>query len=139
MNASGLRKNSRRLGITFQVLSVLTIIWTIYWTIKVYNLGSQFGISTFSNTFSGSFFLFGMFSGLMLTGFGHALGMLCAIYDRQELQQRQVAVVPTQPASPSRDWRQQTMSRPPVWESPPANESGGGVNPDVAPPVTKSD
>jgi hypothetical protein len=124
MNGNGLRANSRRLGLIFETLSVLTVIGTVYWTIRIYSTGTQLGIGTLTNRVSWSFFFAGMFSALVLGGFGHVLGLLCAIYDRQDLQPRQSQVRPVQPPTPSRDWREQSMSRPPVWESPAPKKSG---------------
>jgi hypothetical protein len=115
-SGEALRANSRSLGLIFQTLSVLTIVATLYGTFKVSAIGSQLGIGAVHDPISWFIFLGGMFAGLMLAGIGHVLGMLCVIFDRQEIPPKQPGVRPPKLTPSPGDWRQQSGARPTVWE-----------------------
>ena len=73
------RFGARIIGVIFQFLAVVTLGVTIIVMIDVSDAGSSIGIIGAS----------GLFVTLVFAGFGHALGMLCAIYDRQD------SIIPT--------------------------------------------
>jgi hypothetical protein len=137
-NREALRASSRTLGLFFQLLSVLTILATVYSTLKVVAVGSQWGIGAVHDPISWLIFLGGSFAALMLTGIGHVLGMLCAIFDRQQMVQQHVDVRPPLSTSSAREWRPQSGARPTVWEI--AAEEGVKdvtVKPERVPTVSK--
>ena len=78
-----LRFNAQRLGTIFQLLAVATLLVTIWTFLKVLSLGSQIGINGVHNPAAWMVLAGGLFATLTLTGFGTALGMLCALYDQQ--------------------------------------------------------
>lgn len=115
-NGEALRANARPLGLIFQTLSVLTIAATLYGTFRVSALGSQVGIGAVHDPISWFIFLGGMFAGLMLAGVGHVLGMLCAIFNRQDHSPMKPGVRPPMSAPSLGDQGQQSGARPSVWD-----------------------
>jgi hypothetical protein len=140
-SGEALRENSRTLGVIFQALSVLTMLATIYATMKVSSVGSQLGVGAIHDPLAWFIFLGGMFAALMLTGIGHSLGMLCAIFDRQLIQPRQ-STTDVARATPTPALRRpQSETRTTVWEM--AAEKGVDqiaapkMTPDVVRPVAQ--
>lgn len=90
-NQAGLRSGARAIGVTFQALAILTFMITIYATEEVAHAGTQIGVGTSQDPITWFVFIGGTFAALMFTGVGHVLGMLCAVYDRQDANHVQVA------------------------------------------------
>lgn len=87
MNArtnEGTRANARFYGITFHCLAILTICATLFAAAKVAKAGSDLGVQPSNDPAPWVILVVGILAALLLTGFGSALGILCAIYDRQE-------------------------------------------------------
>jgi hypothetical protein len=82
--SEGIRANSRVVGVAFQVLAILSFCGTIVVTAKVANFGSEIGVQPSNDPAPWLVFIAGAFASLLLTGVGSTLGILCAIYDRQE-------------------------------------------------------
>lgn len=78
------RAGARILGVIFQVLALLSLIGTILATAAVIKLGIFFNIAGSNNVPAWITFLIGLFVTCVLGGLGYTLGILCAIYDRQE-------------------------------------------------------
>jgi hypothetical protein len=137
-SGEALRENSRSLGVIFQTLSVLTIITTIYWTMKVATNGSQLGIGAVHDPLSWTIFFAGMFAALMLARIGHVLGMLCAIFDRQQNPPRPTSVRRANLTPSPGDWRPPSGARPTVWEMVVEKEAIEVTDkPAIVPPVVR--
>lgn len=135
-NGEALRENSRSLGLVFQVLSVLSIAATLYATVRIHSVGSQYQIGSIAYPIAWFVFLGGLFTSLVLAGFGHVLGMLCALYDRQELLPKRLSNLVQQPTATSQEWRQRSSDRPTVWEKVVEKDVDEViVRPATAPPV----
>ena len=83
------RFGARIIGVIFQFLAVVTLGVTIIVMIDVSDAGSSIGIPRSHNAVIWIIGASGLFVTLVFAGFGHALGMLCAIYDRQD------SIIPT--------------------------------------------
>jgi hypothetical protein len=95
-SSAALRDNARLFGVIFETLAVLSFFGTLIATEKVANLGSQLGIGAVNDPASWFVFVGGLFASLMLAGIGFALGILCAIYDRQELTSKELGILAMQ-------------------------------------------
>ena len=89
--SEAIRANARFYGIAFHCLAILTLCATIFATFKIASLGDQLGVQPANDPAPWLIFVFGIFISLLLTGFGTVLGMLCAIYDRQEAVRQSTA------------------------------------------------
>jgi len=78
------RAGARTFGVLFQVLAVISFIATLYVTLNIVNLGWQFGVGGPTDLVAWAAFATGLFVSSVLAGIGYTLGVLCAIYDRQE-------------------------------------------------------
>ena len=78
------RAGARILGVIFQVLALITFLGTALATVAVVKLGLFFGITGSNNVPAWITFGIGLFVSCVLAGLGYTLGILCAIYDRQE-------------------------------------------------------
>jgi len=78
------RAGARFFGAVFQFLAVLTFIGTVIAAVVVDRVGSEFGIRGSNNFAMWMVLASGLFVTSVLAGFGYTLGLLCAIYDRQE-------------------------------------------------------
>jgi hypothetical protein len=90
----GKRDGARTLGVIFQLLAVASIIATLYAMAKVADLGTALGINNTKDPLLWIVLAIGIFMTCMFIGMGYALGMLCAIYDRQQPAQRMVTAIP---------------------------------------------
>ena len=78
------RAGAATLGVTLELLSIVTFAGTIWATFKVAELGTQIGISSTNDPASWFVFGAGLFISSVLLGIGYTLTFLCAIYDRQK-------------------------------------------------------
>jgi hypothetical protein len=78
------RDGARVFGVIFQVLASLSLVGTLIATVKVVNLGADAGIDKTHDPFAWIVLVSGLFVTCVLTGIGYILGVLCAIYDRQD-------------------------------------------------------
>ena len=78
------RAGARFFGVVFQFLAVLTLIGTFIAAVVVDRVGLEFGIQGSNNFAMWMVIASGLFVTSVLAGFGYTLGLLCAIYDRQE-------------------------------------------------------
>jgi hypothetical protein len=88
-NSEELRGNVRFLGLLFQILAVLSLVATAFTALKVSQVETQVGFRTTSNPAILFIVLGGIMAALIFTAIGHGLGILCAIYDRQEWATRE--------------------------------------------------
>ena len=83
--ADAKRAGARFFGITFQVLAVVALAAAIYWSFRADQAATQFGFGPSSSGFMAAVILVsGAFVACLFAGFGYTLGLLCAIYDRQD-------------------------------------------------------
>jgi hypothetical protein len=75
---------ARVFGIVFQFLAVIALFATVAVALKVANVGTQIGINGTKDPLVWIVLVSGAFVTCVLAGFGYTLGILCAIYDRQE-------------------------------------------------------
>jgi len=68
----------------FQFLAVISLTGTLITTVTVSSLGSTFGIDGANDPVAWLVFVGGLFVTCVLAGFGYTVGILCAIYDRNE-------------------------------------------------------
>ena len=106
------RSGARTLGIAFQILSAATLVGPFIRALNVAHLGTTIGVRSSQDPVVWGIVASGVFAALVLAGIGYALGMLCAIYDRQEPR----APLPreVQPVGPRRTF----PSAPPPMENP---------------------
>ncbi len=78
------RVNARAFGVTLLIFSVASLLGTIWAYFKVSSLGTQIGVNAVQDPASWVVLVGGMFITFALAGLGTTLGILCAIYDRQE-------------------------------------------------------
>ena len=125
------RAGARLFGVVFQILSVVAILGTAYATAQVANIGTQIGIGTSHDQAVWFVLVGGLFISFVLMGFGYTLGILCAIYDRQEPDVQQEDDGPTStyrsPRPPSKPpevgpWVVPSASPKPKTQTPPAPE-----------------
>lgn len=83
-NMERIRGNARAIGLLFQALAILTFAATIYGSVETAHLGTTIGVNAAHDPVAWFVFAGGSFVALMFTGIGHVLGLLCAIYDRQD-------------------------------------------------------
>ena len=88
------RAGARVFGVIFQVLAVASLAGTLVVMAYVANLGTQIGINGTRDPLTWIVLASGLFVTCVLTGIGYILGILCAIYDRQEPAEPIVDVVP---------------------------------------------
>ena len=94
------RAGARILGVIFQLLAVAAMVGTMAATAYVANLGTQIGIDGTKDPVTWIVLASGLFMTCVLAGLGYILGILCAIYDRQEAAKPVLNVVPrTMPRS----------------------------------------
>ena len=79
-----LRNEARFFAVIFQVLAFLTLAGTLIAAFKINNVGTQVGVNGSHDPVVWIIVAVGLFASCVLTGLGYALGMLCAIFDRQE-------------------------------------------------------
>ena len=78
------RDGARIYGVIFQFLAIASIIATLYAMGKIANLGNALGVNPTNDPLIWVVLASGIFITCVFIGMGYALGMLCAIYDRQE-------------------------------------------------------
>ena len=78
----------------FQYLSIVAILGTIIAAEFVAHLGNSLGTNINHDRTLWSIAAGGLFAACVLAGFGYVLGMLCAIYDRQERATTNIPVAP---------------------------------------------
>lgn len=83
-SCASLRAGARFFGVLFQVLAFLTLAGTLVATFEIAKLNLRIGIIGSQDLLAWIVFTGGLFASCVLAGFGYALGMLCAIFDRQE-------------------------------------------------------
>jgi hypothetical protein len=101
------RAGARGFGVIFQLLAVASLVGTLVAMAYVANLGTQIGINGTKDPLTWIVLASGLFVTCVLTGIGYILGILCAIYDRQEPAKPVVDVVPrtiTRSYSPEPAW-----------------------------------
>jgi hypothetical protein len=101
--SAGIRANARTVGISLQVLSVLTLFGTFYATYEVAKLGSNLGVGASNDPAPWIVFVAGVVISLVIAGLGYALAILCAIYDRQVRRPEQKGQQAFPVAATSRD------------------------------------
>lgn len=79
------RAGARFFGVLFQFLAVIVLIATVIVAAEVAHLSTQVGVSGSRDPIAWAVLAAGVFASCVLAGLGYALGILCAIYDRQEL------------------------------------------------------
>ena len=84
MSSNSLRAGARFFGVLFQVLAFLALAGTLVTSIIVARLGQRAGFNGSHDPLVWIILASGLFATFVLAGFGYALGMLCAIFDRQE-------------------------------------------------------
>jgi len=99
------RGGARVFGIIFQFLAVAALVGTLAAMAYVAHLGTDIGIDGTKDPLTWIVLASGLFVTCVLAGLGYILGILCAIYDRQEPAERVLDVVPrtmprTQPSKP---------------------------------------
>jgi hypothetical protein len=104
------RAGARAFGLIFQALAFLVVLGTCIAADIVAHLGATVGVNSNQDPFVWTILAAGLFAACVLAGFGYVLGMLCAIYDRQNPE--------TPLKAPSND-RSALSPRPPKVESPP--------------------
>jgi len=72
------------LGLIFQALAIASVVLTLVAANVVARAGDQIGINGAHDPLTWFVLGAGVFVALMFTGVGHILGMMCAVYDRQE-------------------------------------------------------
>jgi hypothetical protein len=83
-SSGALRSGARVFGVIFQFLAFLILAGTLVGSIIVARLGQQIGFNRSNDPLVWIILASGLFATCVLAGFGYVLGMLCAIYDRQE-------------------------------------------------------
>ena len=78
------RDGARIFGSIFQFLAFVSIFFTLYAMARIANLGNAFGINPANDPLIWFVLASGIFVTCVFIGMGYALGVLCAIYDRQE-------------------------------------------------------
>lgn len=78
------REGARIFGGIFQLLAVASIASTVVAMGNVAHLGDAFGVNPTNDPLTWVVLASGIFITSVFIGMGYALGMLCAIYDRQE-------------------------------------------------------
>ena len=80
-----LRNEARFFAVIFQVLAFLTLAGTLIAIFKINNVGTQVDVNgSWPDPGVWIIVAVGLFASCVLTGLGYALGMLCAIFDRQK-------------------------------------------------------
>src|ERR1039458_9429567 len=87
------RGGARFFGIIFQFLAVGALFGTLAITAYVTHLGTEIGINGTRDPLTWIVLVSGLFVTCVLAGLGYILGILCAIYDRQEPAKPVVDVV----------------------------------------------
>ena len=133
---------ARFFGVLFQLLAVVTLLGTLFATAEIANLGNRIQISGAIDPVAGIVFVSGLFASCVLAGLGYTLGVLCAIYDRQEPAVHVVDVAPRvidRNSSPEPDWyrpRPTTFStKGAPAPAPPVNTADAPTQELVSPPV----
>jgi len=77
------RAGARAFGVIFQLLALAIIVGTCVAADVVAHTGTSVGINGSRDPIVWAIIASGLFAACVLAGFGYVLGMLCAIYDRQ--------------------------------------------------------
>ena len=94
------RGGARVFGAIFQILAVISLVGTVAAVAVVAHLGTEIGIDGTTDPATWIILASGLFMTCVLAGLGYILGILCAIYDRQEPAEPVVHAVPkTMPRS----------------------------------------
>jgi hypothetical protein len=102
-------QESKRSGAEFfggllQLLATLTLVGTLVAVVNVNHFASEFGIGVSNDPAIWIILVVGLFISSTLAGIGYALGILCAIYDRQGIattsQGRESTPWPSTPTPP---------------------------------------
>jgi hypothetical protein len=137
------RGGARVFGIVFQFLAVIALFATVVVAFKVANLGTQIGIDGTKDPLVWIVLVSGAFVTCVLAGFGYTLGILCAIYDRQEpddsgpdLDARPTYALPKPPSKPPEagPWAVPSAPPKPKIQTPPPPKTR---TPDPQPEATK--
>jgi len=78
------REGARWIGGLFQFLALVTLVGTAIGGIKISSVDSQIGLSNVHDPLMWIVLMGGIIAAAVFAGFGYTLGILCAIYDRQE-------------------------------------------------------
>ncbi len=115
-HSANLRSSARVVGIIFQTLAIATVALTLVGVNEVSHAGDQIGINGARDPFTWFVLIAGIFVALMFTGVGHILGMLCAVYDRQEPQSSEESGTRADASFEAEMRRQQKRYGSTVWE-----------------------
>lgn len=91
-SSDGKRDGARIFGVIFQFLAIGSIIATLYALARIASLGTALGVSNTNDPLIWIVLASGVFVTCVFLGMGYALGLLSAIYDRQEPSQPLVDV-----------------------------------------------
>ena len=83
-SSDGKRDGARIFGVIFQFLAVGSIIATLYALARIASLGTALGVTNTNDPLLWIVLASGIFVTCVFIGMGYALGLLSAIYDRQE-------------------------------------------------------
>lgn len=143
VSSNSLRAGARFLGVLFQFLAFFTILGTAIAAIVTAHLGKEVGFNGSHDPLVWLILASGVFAASVLAGFGYVLGMLCAIFDRQEWT-RPARELHVRPGVPSRASTTEPPPRttPPIQPSPdrptPANQVVPSPSPTPAGPNSPS-
>jgi hypothetical protein len=105
--SEAVRGNARVVGVLLQCLSLVTLIATFIVAIAIAQQGQQLlGLTATHDPAPWIVLAAGVIASLMFAGLGYALGMLCAIYDRQVMTEpSRGALGSVATTAPAREWR----------------------------------
>lgn len=104
------------MGLIFQALAIATAALTLVGVNEVARAGDEIGINGAHDPLTWFVGIAGVFAALVFTGIGHTLGMLCAVYDRQEPASAKGPQVRSDAVFQSEMRRQQKKYGSTVWE-----------------------
>jgi hypothetical protein len=88
------RDGARIFGVIFQFLAFVSIAVTLYAMARIANLGNAFGVNPSNDPLIWFVLASGIFVTCVFMGMGYTLGILCAVYDRQESSRQVVTQEP---------------------------------------------
>ena len=88
------RDGARIFGVIFQFLAFVSIVATLFAMARIASLGNAFGVDPTNDPLIWFVLASGIFVTCVFMGIGYTLGILCAIYDRQESKQVVATKVP---------------------------------------------